>query len=95
MKHILKVLLFAVAIVNFARGDDVADNALEDGEEIYLEDEVGEGQVDNMNVETADDDAEKETATYDIEHEGKDVKSSHLHITFRKKYLAKNTSSEH
>ena len=89
-------LLLSLTILSFVKADDVSDNALEDGEEIYLDPEVGEGQVDNMNVESADDDLENETATWDIEHTGPGpAKSTQLLITFRKKYTAKDPSKRH
>jgi hypothetical protein len=43
--RILQVFLFAFAILSIVQAigvDDVEDNLLEDGEEIYLDDEVGE-----------------------------------------------------
>lgn len=90
-------LLFATAIFSFVRTDDIADNKLDDGDLIALDSEVGEGQVDNMSAETADDEADNETATFEINLEGEDrvAKSTNLHITFRKKYLAKNKDRKH
>ena len=61
------LLLFAFLTLSFVRADDVADNALEEGEEIYLDPEVEEGQIDNLSDPTAQDDPDNETAFAEVE----------------------------
>jgi hypothetical protein len=88
-------LLLALTILSFVRSDDVADNAIEDGDDIHLEAEVGENES-NMNVESAGEDLDSQTSTADIAREGNGkARSTHMHITFRKKYTAGEKTKKH
>lgn len=88
-------LLLALTILSFVKGDDIADNAIADGDDIQLEAEVADGES-NMNVESAGEELDSETATADIAKEGRSrAKSTHLHITFRNKYTAEKSDTRH
>ena len=87
-------VILILTLICFVRSDDVEDNQLAPGEEIILDDVVGEGQIDNMDVQSAGDDKEEDTATYEIDHEAASDSKNHLHVTFRQMYVAKEAVKE-
>jgi hypothetical protein len=87
MKNLTSLLLVLSLTLGYIRGNDVKDNELDTGEELWIDPEVEEDQIDNMDVETAVE-ADSETATYDIEHEDGHENPNHFHVTFRGKYCS-------
>merc|ERR1719272_2010803 len=79
-------LFFILISLYIVHADDYEDNKLEEGEVIYQEPEIGEGQEDNFSDPTEEADNFDETAEWDIAHEHNDM--THVHLTFRSKYLS-------